>query len=145
MKGEEITSEVRTFPAGEYYVGDPCYVIGDNDNPNDTDWEDLGISTGWFGCDPDIPHPNWDDGLFEYNGYKCFAYHTAYGDGTYTFGRMTFGVDAGLLSVIPMEAVNAGRITDAHLLGHVVEFKIPFKVWYEDGTFYFGHIEIDTN
>ena len=142
MLEEEITSEVRTFPAGKYYVGDPCYVIGDHHH--DTDWEDLGISTGWFGCDPDIPHPNFDDGLFEFNGHKCFAYHTAYGDGLYTFGRMTFGVDAGLLSVIPVEAIKEDKLSGM-TLGEVIEFKIPFKVWYENGVFYFGHVEIDTN
>jgi len=133
-------TKVHEFPPGRYYVGDPCYVI------DNTDWDILGENTAWFGCDPDkLPVSNYNDGVFEFNGHKCFAYHTQWGDGVYTFGRMEFGVDAGLLSVIPVEAIKDDQFENAEGLGKIFEFKVPFKVWYEEGIFYFGHVRIDTN
>lgn len=115
--------------AGTYYVGDPCYVIRDDD------WIPLLESCDYF-----------RDEEFEYNGYHCFAHGTAYGDGEYkdSDGRAGYGVDSGTISIMPIGAVTKDR-DRIEQFGHVVEMPKEFSPSYEDGVFYFGDIEIDTN
>ena len=64
------------FPAGEYYVGDPCYAI------DNAVWDDLIAVTGCFGYNPD-DLSDWNDGLYHYKYRPCWCHGTAYGDGMY--------------------------------------------------------------
>jgi hypothetical protein len=124
----------HTFPAGKYYIGDPCYVVRDGS------WGKLIDETGCFGLDLD--GKNWDDGKFTYRGKFCFAAGTAYGDGCYTDHRGgEYPVDAGLIGILPVEVCVKKNLKD----GRVVDFTSDFEVYEFDGVFHFGHVKIDTN
>ena len=74
-----------TLPAGEYYMGDPCYVI-------DEDLWDKFCDVYFQG-----------EGVFEFEGHQVFAVSTAYGDGSYTDNLGNeYGVDAGMIGLIPL-------------------------------------------
>lgn len=129
------------FPAGEYYIGDPCYVVPDKE------WLPLLERTGYFG---NHFSPEYTDGLFLYKGQHAFAHSTRYGDGCYDLngaGSSEFnmiGVDAGLISVIPLKTIDASKMEYALGLGQKIKMGLDFWVWYEDGVFHIGHFTIDT-
>lgn len=115
------------MPAGLYWVGDPCYAI-----PQDR-WME------WL-----------EDADFEDNrrllvgkidGITAVGVGTAYGDGTYRDEEgHSYGVDAGLLGVVPAELSEEETADGCRL----VEFESDFECRYEDGVVVLGHIEIDT-
>lgn len=131
----------HVFPAGKYYIGDPCYLIS-----KDEDWKKVGEDTGWFGFDSVAP--GYDDGIFQWNGRTCFASGTAYGDGLYyvtpheEYGDYEIGVDAGLIGIIPYK--NDKLDNFAPVLSMIVDFEKDFEVWEKDGIFHFGKIKINT-
>lgn len=142
-----MTTRTHIFPRGNYYIGDPCYVIPDE---NDA-WDELIDNTGFFGLHTkdskgdDIV--NWDDGVFLYKGCKCFASGTAYGDGLYSSNiKTSFPVDAGLIGIIPLDIIISDKkVNDSIKLGAVRYFDNEFEVSEKDGIFYFGNIRINTN
>ena len=89
---EEITV---TAPAGEYFLGDPCYAV-----PQD-DWMPLLQDAKYF-----------DNPTGTVNGYTVIGFNTAYGDGSYrgTDG-FDYGVDAGLIGLTPMSATKTPRLS----------------------------------
>ena len=115
------------LPAGEYYIGDPCYVI-DNDK-----WGEF-------------LDPFWDKkpkgGVFDFDGYQCAAFYTKYGDGCYTLepGYYRIPVDAGMIGAIPMALVVQGGEED----GAFVTFDKPFQCQEWDGQIRFGHYTVET-
>lgn len=117
------------FKAGKYFVGDPCYAI------KDENWKPLLESNNYFNLETTRA---WAG---KYNGKIMFAAGTAYGDGLYfdNDGR-AYGVDAGLLGIIPFEACDG----DSMGCGHVIEFSEDFEVWAEEGCFTFGELVIET-
>ena len=120
------------FKAGIYYIGDPCYVITDDD-----EWIEILEATKFFNGHTTA---QWEG---EWKGHKMFVASTAYGDGEYrdSEGR-TYGVDAGVIGIVPDE-----YITDYCSVwgGNMIEFKNDFDVFMsDDGVFVFGHIIIDT-
>jgi len=134
----------KTFPAGVYYVGDPCYAV------KDSNWDELLNTTAFFGCESDSEidgetksgwNTNFDEGHFEYNGKVCFASDTKYGDGCFTDNRgREYGVDAGMIAVMPLEVCDGDSMSG----GQVIIFDEPFTAWAHDGKFIFGDIVIDT-
>lgn len=128
------------FPAGSYWIGDPCYVV------KDENWGKLLDETACFGL-PEVGKPTgyFDDGLFHYNGETCFAQSTAYGDGTYALKDRngvvegTIPVDAGLISIMPIYA------RDEMGSGVILSFDAPFGVWERNGVFHFGSYKVNTN
>lgn len=132
--GNHITRK-HLFPAGEYVIGDPCYAI------RDENWEKVLEETGFFGLPDQTPTGFFDDGLFIYKNSLCFAWGTAWGDGSYKLGKtnIVLGVDAGLISIMPKRAVDEnGWLTT------VVYFTEPFKVWFANGIFHFGTLSVNT-
>ena len=130
-----------TFPAGEYYVGDPCYAI------DNAVWDDLIAVTGCFGYNPD-DLSDWNDGLYHYKYRPCWCHGTAYGDGMYRGSDgYHYAVDAGLIGIIPIEAVDMSELTSLiDFTGFRIKtFDKDFEVWYNDGVFHFGNIRIKTN
>lgn len=126
---------VKTIlPAGKYYIGDPCYVIGHEDHSR---WSRF--------CDILFKTP--DDCMREFEGTQMFAAGTAFGDGCYdsTLG-IGFGVDAGLIGAVPIELTDQDIPTsELKRLGTIVTFEEDFVAERdEDGTFYFGDIKIWT-
>jgi len=126
----------HAFFAGKYWITDPCYAVADKK------WDKLLDDTGFFGL-PNHKSINYDDGIFEYNGEKCFAHGTAFGDGVFE-GSDNFGyaVDAGLLAIIPEKSADD---TPTPACARMVTFDEDFLVFEDNGVFHFGNIIIDTN
>jgi hypothetical protein len=98
-------TEVFSLPAGRYYVGDPCYVIHE-------DWSDF----------TDI---SYESGLAEWKGLELLIINTG-GDGGWTHGEETYGVDAGMLAVVPVELLDQ----DPTGKGAIIELTDDNKVGY---------------
>ena len=115
------------LPAGTYFVGDPCYIVPEND------WIPLLEATDYFAAPATL----------RFRGYTVGASSTAYGDGTYhdQNGR-EYSVDAGLLGAVPVAYAKTDAYWDG---GHVVEFPHPFTISYDDGVVVIGHIYINTD
>ena len=107
-----------------FYVGDICYVLGDDVYGNV--WGDV---------------HNYEDGQFEVpgTGLSFAVYSTADGDGEYcdVTRAYSFPVDAGVIGIVPLElvpeeklqeAVSCGRIyldeTEAHFEAEMGKFWI---------------------
>jgi len=122
------------MPAGEYYVGDLCYVIGDK-------WNDF--------CDKTIDGHACLDGEMKLSDGSIFAtYGTAYGDGVYRDQKhRKYTVDAGLIGCIRLKDCDASVTTETIAergLGHVITFPFPFKTSSKDGVIEIGDIRINT-
>ena len=135
MRKNKMT-EKHFFKPGEYWIGDPCYAV------KDENWNELCDNTGCFGLELEKFPPNWQSGLFKYNDQLCFTYKTKYGDGTYYDNKGNeYGVDAGLIGIMPIECCDG----DSMYGGVKHNFYGEFQVWENNGKFYFGSIEIDTD
>jgi hypothetical protein len=127
------------FPAGKYYIGDPCYIIPDED------WDRVLKATNFFGI-MDVGGTDFDDGLYHWNGRTCFTYFTKYGDGCYgnKSGTAMVGVDSGTIGIIPLKKEDTIEPLD-YPYTLVREFGKCFEVWEEDGVFHFGRkVKINT-
>jgi hypothetical protein len=124
------TLHTATFPAGEYYIGDLCYVMGN-------EWDEV--------VELMFPTERSEQGeLTLADGRKFFYGSTAYGDGSYGDNRGgTYPVDAGNIGII---ATNDISETDKESVqcGTVYTFDEPFEVTAHAGLFKFGDIVIDT-
>ena len=119
------------MPAGTYYVGDLCYVLGDR-------WDEV--------CDLIISGNSCLDGVFTMNDGTQFAiFSTAYGDGEYQdqYGK-SYCVDAGSIGCVLTNA-NGVDLSRADKLGNIVEFRHNFYVYEEGGVITIGMIKIDTS
>lgn len=123
----QITGAV--LPAGRYYVGDPCYSIPDE------------LWMEWLEAANYLDNPRVL--VAEVGGHTALGVGTAYGDGEYhgSDGN-SYGVDAGLIGVVPEELGKNGSTLYATQL---VEFDTDFECRYEDGVIVLGHIRIDTD
>lgn len=125
---------MATLPAGEYYIGDPCYAIPDVEwDQFITDWD---AQLGEYGRDQ-------DGGVFQYKGLNVFVHHTAFGDGEFD----GYGVDSGSIGAVPAALVGAQEREEImeHNLGTFFTFTSDFVVGCVKGEFQIGHIHIDTN
>ena len=127
---------LEKMPAGTYYVGDPCYVF-------DKEWDDVLASTGCLGLELE------NERHFEYKGRPIGACSTAHGDGTYNDQKMrSYPVDAGIIGAVSIDLIKEEKMLDAKRLGHIVEFKEPFEILYnqeDEGTISIGDIDIVTD
>jgi hypothetical protein len=124
--------------AGNYYVGDLCYVLHD-------EWDEV--------CDLTIKGNQCLDGEFTLkDGRKFATYGTMWGDGLYKDNHgKKYSVDAGLIGCILLNDIDL--LNDSNFLhgGQVVEFPIDFVTgggrgeegW--SGTIQFGSLVIETN
>lgn len=118
-----------TMPAGEYYVGDPCYAVKADD------W------LPWL-KDADFETPGIVYLLAEIEGKAVLGITTAYGDGEYngTDGN-SYTVDAGLIGVTPVSISDEGAGPGLQK----VAFESAFICSYKEGLITIGHIEINTD
>jgi hypothetical protein len=119
--------------AGRYYIGDPCYVIGRGE---DSEWLDLLEATNFF-----------DGEVYDYKGHKIWGHGTMHGDGEYqdNMGN-SYPVDAGLLSCIPVEAMDVSEEYVAENgLGVIHDFKEDFGCDASGGLLRMGPVVIDTD
>ena len=120
------------MPAGQYYIGDLCYVMHDK-------WETV--------CSMILFDNHMMDGEHVLNNNIPFAcYGTRWGDGEY-FDQQNnrYLVDAGLIGCIRNEDIFLYGEHNDSSLGNIITFNEPFKTGSEEGIIYFGHVEIDTN
>lgn len=117
---------IRMFPAGTYYIGDPCYAF-------DESWGKILDDNNFF-----EKHDQ------QINGVAVLCGSTAYGDGTYKdqFGN-EYPVDAGLIGILPVELLDIDKVIRSHC-GRVWIFPEAFEVYIHKGRFSFGHVAIDT-
>ena len=121
-----------TMPAGDYYVGDPCYAV-----PGDRwmEWLEAG--------NYDSSASRWV--IFaELDGYPVLGCATAHGDGMYDGDDgKRYLVDAGLIGLVPVEVALPGDTPEG--MGMVrVRFKSDFTFENDEGVIRLGHITIDT-
>lgn len=126
---------VTTLPPGRYFIGDPCYVIVDEDWPSFCD-----VSF-------DANGPGKGDGVLEFDGHLMLAGGTAFGDGEFMDQQCNvYGVDAGMLGIIPEALWDPKIVVDElYRLGNVVTITEPFTAEVSDGVFSLGGYVIDTN
>tara|TARA_R100000388_G_scaffold53940_1_gene39989 strand:- start:3092 stop:4015 length:924 start_codon:yes stop_codon:yes gene_type:complete len=114
-------------PRPEWYVGDPCYAI------NDYFWQDFCAQVNTYSHDA----LEGDGVEFDFNGYRAYVYNSGLGgDGSFTVKGLHFGVDAGLLSVLPAQLV--GKEMNGG--GHMVRSRL--RPVFEIDTDNFPHISL---
>ena len=114
--------------AGDYYIGDLCYVLSDEDYDA---LVKLIISSN--------KEARWE-GYFK--GYRVFVAPTCYGDGVYADNDGDeYFVDSGTIGIVPEELIDSNNRAD---LGQIIEFRTDFEVSYDDGIFIFGDVVIDS-
>lgn len=124
-----------TMPAGEYYVGDLCYVLTDR-------WDEF--------CNITISGHEVLNGEFELpDGTRFATYSTAHGDGRYEDDlENEYPVDAGLIGCVLLSDISEeyrDRVDDC---GHVYTFVKPFVTGYldrEKTKIFFDSVVIDTD
>jgi|688.fasta_scaffold143817_2 hypothetical protein len=118
------TVDTLTMPAGQYWVGDLCYVLRDQ-------WQEV--------CEILAGGVNGVHTLEDGTQFACFS--TAWGDGIYEDGSCNdYAVDAGIIG-----CVLAGKVNHGGAWGHVHTFRRPFPVGRTGGVIRFGRIAIDTD
>jgi len=161
MSNEYSVKDPRTsLPAGTYYIGDPCYVIKDEDWMQALDetnffnmfpsaeatvkreYNDKHMMNGIFLCEIDT-------GIKDSESYLLAASSTAWGDGCYNcfdgyekIGEC--GVDAGLIAAIPVAMIKEHGQESGLDLGVIHDFDHPFGIEYSDGTISFGNVKVYT-
>lgn len=127
---------MNMLPAGKYWIGDPCYVLSNDDTK--FDWGDFCSS-----CFENDPSGRSNEGIVTHQGITFAHYGTAYGDGCYEDNQGNeYGVDAGMLGCIPIDSVIDKSGLDS---GTVHEFPEAFTTDYDEGKIRFGHVIIDTD
>ena len=111
----------------KFLVGDPCYVIPENL------WDEF-CEAFWKS----------ENGHFKFRGEDCFSHRTAFGDGVYFDKTDTvtsgFDVDSGMIGVIP-----ASLCPNADGENLVLELEDISGCHFDEGIFYIGSLEIDTD
>lgn len=133
----------QKLPKGWYMITDPCYVLSREIYLKDLlhttedvkDWENMKPIVGYG----------------EIKGYKLFNHSTYMGDGEYwDLEDINYFVDSGQLSCIPIEIIEDEILGSefkkmTNVGGRRLElFYKDFECSYDDGTFQFGDITIDT-
>lgn len=126
------------LPAGTYYIGDLCYVVG---RENHDAWMDF--LKPFF----TLTEPNdCAGGEVSYRGKQGFMAYTKYGDGTYHDGLYEYPVDAGSIGALPIDVLDV-PVAEAETCGRIVTFDRPFTCHRDsNGVFTFGNVvTIDTD
>lgn len=117
------------FPAGEYYVGDLCYVMY-------PEWSEL--------CDIMFAEDEMLEGELTVQNKRLFLASTAYGDGNYADNTGgLYGVDSGSLGIIAVSDISESELPNL-IDGRVIDFTEDFIVTAQHGRFNFGGVFIDT-
>ena len=117
-------------PRPEWYVGDPCYAI------NNYYWQDFCDEVSKFSHDA----LEGTGANFEFHGHQCYVYNSGLGgDGSFTVKGLHFGVDSGMLSVLPARLV--GKQIDGG--GHMIRSRL--RPVFDIDTNNFPHISLCSN
>ena len=123
---------MHSFPAGKYYLGDPCYAL--SDDIYDNYWGKAGYATGTM--------------LTPFGAF--IVARTAYGDGEYTDGSGSmYPVDSGTIALIPWSMCEKMNEDQANRCGRVLVFREDGTFEEEDGVFNivsdYTEVRIDTS
>lgn len=119
---------------GQYVIPDPCYVF-----PDDM-WSDL--------CEVFCNDDNGDNGVLNVDRFNIWWGQTKYGDGEYQvlnggFTQGSFGVDAGLFAIFPIEFINKhGSKYPIDTVG--VKLEMEGVVKYNDGNMKCRSVTVET-
>lgn len=126
------TEYTATFPAGEYYIGDLCYVMH-------AEWGevcDLVFADAYDMVEGDLSLAD---------GRRIFLASTAYGDGEYLDnGSGVYPVDSGSIGVIAVKDISDADHENISN-GTVYTFENAFTITAQNGIFNIGDVEIDTS
>jgi hypothetical protein len=126
------TEYTAQFPAGEYYIGDLCYVMH-------AEWNEL---CGIMFAAPGNDMVEGDLSLAD--GRRVFLASTAYGDGTYNDNKGNhYDVDSGSIGIIAVKNIAPTEVENIDS-GAVHTFTEDFGVYAFAGVFRFGDVVIDT-
>ena len=104
-----------------WYVGDPCYVV------NDSDWS-VFCETLW----KNENHKIRDEPCsFMWKGHNVQVFSSPGGDGCWTFSSGEIGVDAGIISIMPLEATDK-TIEVCRNMGIVFDYEPTLEVSSDD-------------
>jgi hypothetical protein len=122
------TNPQVVIPAGQYFLGDPCYAVPDEL------WMDLLNSCDYF-----------SEPVGSVAGHTVVAFGTFYGDGEYPdqCGRL-YSVDAGLIGLTPAALATKNDALYLSGLGQWVEFAEDVVAESENGLLSFGPFVIQT-
>ena len=121
---KEVVEELVTLDAGDYWLGDPCYVIRDEDWMPWLEATDYETETNLVGEIPGSEH-------------EAVGFATSYGDGVYPFTINDeqveeLAVDAGMIGFVPVEYEPKPRLEG---LVTKVKFDRMTTVRWKDGNF----------
>ena len=134
----DVVIEQVTLDAGDYWLGDPCYVIKDED---------------WIPWLEECDYTNETNLIGEIPGteHEAVGFATSYGDGVYPYlvnGEEEFElpVDAGMIGFVPVEYVQKPKY---EALVTKVSFSRMTTVRWENGNFSWwgadGECEVKTD
>ncbi len=135
---EKTISSVYSMPEGKYYVGDLCYILKDDSNPELTslvvDRSKHCVNSGKFNFK---------------SGCHFLSFLTSYGDGFYYDQRnRRYAVDSGCIGAIKIDAENVDPEKLSSIkkrkLGNVINFDKKWNAYLRNGTMYFGSVVIHT-
>lgn len=117
--------------AGEYYVGDLCYVMTD-------EWSEV--------CDKSVSvgHEGY---VTLADGRELAIYSTKHGDGIYSDNKnnLSYSVDSGTIGCILVKDIDQSNPDNILRLGVVHNFTKDFMTFTDEhGTLYFGDLEVYT-
>lgn len=116
-----------TLPAGEYFIGDPCYII--------RDWDKAIEVSNCFD----------KEGLHNIDSKIFCGIGTEYGDGTYLDNHgHEYSVDSGLIGATSIKFLEDDR-KELSKQGFFREFNVDVECGYADGVIFFGGVMIDTS
>lgn len=121
------------MPSGRYYVGDLCYVMGDDE------WAEV--------CKIVFSGSTFEQGEFSLKDGRRFAiYSTTWGDGVYADQASNeYSVDSGSIGCIRVEDIRVEKYENIEDLGAIHEFQGEFVTSRDDGVLQFGRVLIDTD
>jgi hypothetical protein len=123
------------LPAGTYFIGDPCYVLGE--------WDKVIDDTNCF----------YEQEIHKLHNMNYVGFHTAHGDGEYegSDGKR-YPVDAGLIGAVDIELVRQQGVINLDNLqfeeekfGSIITFNSPTECGVRSGMIYFGNMTIHTD
>lgn len=128
----QTTQTAYTLAPGVYVIGDPCYMMPDDDHKT---WNKLMDSSDSLENNP-----------AQAGNFQVIALDTAYGDGILIDDSgMSYPVDSGTIGIALLSDVVDLCGHDKSFGCHIHEFKKEFLVREMDGVLYFGNVIIDTN
>jgi hypothetical protein len=112
-----------TMPAGQYYLGDPCYCLASM-------WREVLDKSNYF-----------ETPFVIGKKLPIIAFETAFGDGIYFDQNGTeYSVDSGLIGLVPVSMADSAPIGVQK-----VKFKTSVECYIDGPRLHFGEYVIDTD